>query len=226
MSPLKGSGKSAAVYDEVLTGNIARLGAAHKRAQIAEFGRVTEPAGRVCLAPAGDNVIQVLAGFFRRRELGLAQAVGIERSRQNIVDGDVVNHRRARQAGDKSGQPGARAIGQAQDIDGRLDGNRGDIDDAAELAFHHAVDRRLDQENGAEHVGVERGDPVVAVPIPEITGRWPTGIVDENIGRAAFFENGGAALFGGDIGDHRSNFGAGGREFPPPWPQAYRRNDR
>ena len=79
-------------------------------------------------------------------------------------------------------RPRARAVGQAEDVDRRLHRRRRDVDDAAELARDHAVDRRLDELDRRQHVGVERADPRVAVPVAEIAGRRAAGVVDQDVG--------------------------------------------
>ena len=137
---------------------------------------------------------------------GAAQPVGVERSRQQAVDGDVVDHGLARDAGDKAGEAGAGAVGQSQHLDRRLHRGRGDVDDAAEFARHHAVHRRLDQFDRGQHVGVDRLDPVVAGPVAEIAGRRAAGIVDQDIRIGTGLQRGLAA---GRRGDVAGDFGHG-----------------
>jgi len=59
-----------------------------------------------------------------------------------------------------------------------FDGARGDVDDAAEFALAHAVNRRLDQHDGRQHVGVDRLLPVFDRPFAEIAVRRPAAVVD------------------------------------------------
>jgi hypothetical protein len=96
---------------------------------------------------------------------------------------------------DQIGQAGARAVGQGEHCDWHFHRVRRDIDNAAESARDHAVQRRLDQRDRRKHVAVERLDPVVALELSEISGRRPTGIVDENVGGGANGNNGIAASF-------------------------------
>src|SRR4030095_7125891 len=117
--------------------------------------------------------------------------VGVERSRQQVVDRDVVARDAAREAGDKTGEAGTRTIGHDEKLYRRLHGPRGDVDDAAELARDHAVDRRLDELDRRQHVRVERADPRGAIPIAEITRRRAARIVDEDVG----LPTGGKRLF-------------------------------
>ena len=138
-----------------------------------------------------------------------AQPVGLERARQQPVDGDVVDHGLARQAGDEAGEAGARAVGQAQHLDRRLHRGRGDVDDAAEFARHHAVDRRLDQLDRRQHVGVDRLDPVVAGPVAEIAGRRAAGIVDQDVRIGTGLQRRLAARRRGDVADDLGHGDAG-----------------
>ena len=127
-------------------------------------------------------------------------------TRQQAVDGDVVDHGLARKAGNEAGEAGAGAVGQAQYLDRRLHRGRGDVDDAAELARHHAVDRGLDQLDRGQHVGVDRLDPVVAGPVAEIAGRRAAGIVDQDVRIGTGFQHG---LAPGRRGDVAGDFGHG-----------------
>ncbi len=61
----------------------------------------------------------------------------------------------AREPRDEAGQAAARAVGKPQDVDRRLHRGGRDVDDAAELARDHAVDRGLDQLDRRQHVGVD-----------------------------------------------------------------------
>ena len=96
-------------------------------------------------------------------------------------------------------RPAARAVGQAEDVDRRLHRARRDVDDAPEAALDHRIDRRLDELDRRQHVGVERADPGVAVPVAEIAGRRPAGVVDQDVGLRARGERRGAALRRGDV---------------------------
>ena len=111
--------------------------------------------------------------------------------------------------GDEAGEAGARAVGEAQNLDRRLHRGGGDVDDAAEFARHHAVDRRLDQFDRGQHVGVDRLDPVVAGPVAEIAGRRAAGIVDQDVRIGAGLQHGFAARRGGDVADDIGDGDAG-----------------
>ncbi len=57
----------------------------------------------------------------------------------------------------------------------------------------HAVDHRLDQEDRRQHVGVQRADPVVALPVAEVAGGRAAGIVDQDVRVGARRQGGVAA---------------------------------
>src|SRR6185312_804612 len=90
--------ESAAVEQDVLPGDEAGLGAAQKGAGEAEFLGITEAAGRIEFGAISQNLLgrdaALLGLALRRRE----QTIGLERSGQQAVDGDVVDHGLARQA--------------------------------------------------------------------------------------------------------------------------------
>ena len=115
---------------------------------------------------------------------------------------------RARPAGEAD-QAGAGAVRQAE-LDLRdFHAARDDIDDAAEAARHHAVDREPHHLDRAEHHVVERCDPVVARPVVEIAGQRPLGVVHQDIGLRTGADRGGAAGGRGQIGGDGVNFDAG-----------------
>ena len=166
---------------------------------------VAEAAGGIELGPFREHRVHGGATLFRFR-LGdrATQAVGVERTRQQGVDGDIVDHGFARNTGDKASEAGSRAIGQPQHLDWRLYRGGGDVDDAAEFSRHHAIDGRLDQFDRGEHVGIDRLDPVVAGPVAEIAGWRAAGIVDQDIRIGTGLERSLAARRRGDVaGDFR-----------------------
>ena len=115
----------------------------------------------------------------------------------------------AREPGDEAGEPGARAVGQAEDVDRRLHRGRRDVDDAAEPARDHAVDGRLDELDRRQHVGVERADPRRAVPVAEVAGRRSAGVVDQDVGLGTRGERRGAALRRRDVARDPAHRAAG-----------------
>jgi hypothetical protein len=198
-----------AVEKQVLGRDEAGLHAAQEGAGVAEFVRRPEAAGGVGGAAAREHLGGVQALVLRPLPGGLAQAVGLEGAGQQVVDGDVVAHVLPRDAGDEAGQAGARAVGQAQDVDRRLHGRRGDVDDAAEAPRGHAVERGADHLDGREHVGVERGEPGVAVPVTEMPGLGAAGVVHQDVEPRVGGERGRAALGRRDVGRHRMHLNAG-----------------
>src|SRR5690348_4830194 len=108
--PLECAGVDAAVDEEILPGDVARLGAAQIGAQIAELLGSAE-------AARGYRFLQIAPDFLHgpafllRIELGVAlQPVGPEPAGEEIVDGDVGGDRLACEAGDKAGQAAPRAV--------------------------------------------------------------------------------------------------------------------
>lgn len=100
----------------------------------------------------------------------------------------------------------ARAVGQAQDVDRRLYRAGGDVDDAAEAPRAHRIDRGADQFDRGQHVGVERTQPVRALPLTEIARRRPAGVVDQDIDLRAGGQRSGTPFAGGDVGDDAAHF--------------------
>src|SRR5437773_1228434 len=198
------AGILAAVHQQILAGDVAGVHAAQEGAGRAELLRRAEAAGRIELGARLVFLLVALAALGGARFVGAAQPVGVERAGQQAVDGDAVAHGDAGDAGHEAGQPAARTVAQAQDVDRRLHRARGDVHDAPEAALHHAVDRRFDELDGRQHVGVDRLDPVVAGPLAEVAGRRAAGVVDANVGLRTGGEHLLAAGVGRDVdGDSR-----------------------
>src|SRR5882672_2348734 len=127
---LERAGVDAAVDEEILPGDVARLRAAQVGAQVAELlGRAE--------AARGNRLLEVpldlfhAQAFFLRVELRIAlQAVGPESAREDVVDGDVGGHGLACQSRDEAGEAAARAVGERELGDRRLYRARCDVDDA------------------------------------------------------------------------------------------------
>src|SRR4051794_1982893 len=100
----------AAVEQEVLARDVAGLRAAKVGAGIAEFLDRAEAAGRVGLGANLSELVRRLSRLLRVELEVAAQPVGLERAGQEIVDGHVLAHGLAREAGDEPGQAGARAV--------------------------------------------------------------------------------------------------------------------
>src|SRR3954467_15190751 len=99
--------KGATVEEKILAGDEARLRAAQIGAGGAELLDGAEALGRVGL---GARLAQLLAALAARRGIEIevgAQPVGLERARQQAVDGHVMAYGLAREAGDEAGEPGA-----------------------------------------------------------------------------------------------------------------------
>src|SRR5579872_1793130 len=111
LSILQRARKGAAVEQDVLSGDEARLGAAQEGAGEPELLGLAEAPRRIELGPFGQHLIHGDTTAFGFR-LGhrAAQPVGVERSRQQPIDGDVVDHGLARDPRDKAGEAGSRAV--------------------------------------------------------------------------------------------------------------------
>ena len=192
----------------------AAAGGAEEDAGVAELGGVAVAAGGGGFRAFGEHVVDGFAGFCGGCGGVGSEAVGEEGAGEQVVDGDVVAGDLAGEAADEAGEAGAGAVAHAEGGDWGLHGAGCDVDDAAEAAGGHAVDDGFDEEDGGQHVGVQRADPVVAVPVAEVSGGGAAGVVDEDVGVWAGGEGGGAACFGGDVaGDGGDGDAGGGADF-------------
>ena len=184
--------------------------ALHRKAQASpnSAGSPTRPVGfdwpRLARISSNGDVLPPRLVFDAR-----TQPVGQKRAGQQTVDRHVVFGDLPRDAGAERGEAGAGAVAHAEIGDRRLHRARGDVDDAAEFARAHAVDRRLDQHDRRQHVGVERLLPVLDRPFAEIAMRRAAAIIDEDVGVGASGERRGAAGFGRDVAGNRRHLGAG-----------------
>src|SRR6266705_246280 len=127
---LEGTGIDAAVDQEILAGDVARLDAAQVRAQLAALLGRAEAARRNRFLEFPPHLFHGLA-LFLRGDLGVAlQPVGPETHREQVVDRDVVRGGRAREARDEAGEAAPSAVRERERRDRRLDRARGDVDDA------------------------------------------------------------------------------------------------
>src|SRR6267142_352371 len=141
---LESAGVDAAVDEEILPGDVAGLGAAQIRAQIAEFLGRPEAARRDRLLQIPLDVLDAPA-LLLRVELGVAlQPVGPEPPGEDIVDGDVRGDRLlpllARELAEVPGRRAAR-VGD-QDVGLRAGGERRDASLLAGDVSRHRDDGR------------------------------------------------------------------------------------
>src|SRR5690606_18799384 len=108
------AGVEAAVDQEVLAGDVARLGAADEGAQLAKLLGRAEPPGRNLRERFGLDLRDRTARSLRRERHAGAQPIGVEASGQDVVDRDVVLDRLAGDPGDEPGQAGAGAVRQPE----------------------------------------------------------------------------------------------------------------
>src|SRR5258706_5862492 len=207
---LERAGVVAAIDQKILAGEVARLCAAKISAVVAEFLGGAETAGGTAFLARALELLGRLALLLGVELEVRAQAIGPHRARQQVVDGHVVAHGFPRQAGDEAGEAAARAVGQAELGDRRLDGARGDVHDAPELALDHAVEHRLDELDRRQHVGIDRLQPSGAVPFAEVPRRRAARVVHQDVGRGAGFQRLLSALVRGDVAGQRRHFHAEG----------------
>src|SRR5260221_304648 len=87
------------IDEEILTGDVAGLLAAKVGAGVAELVGVAEAARRNRFHARGVHFLNWLALCLCGGDDGALQPVGVERTRQQVVDGDVVRHGLAGNAG-------------------------------------------------------------------------------------------------------------------------------
>src|SRR5688572_26252942 len=111
---LQGAGVSTAIQDNVLAGEVTGLGAAHEGAELAEFLGRAKTAGGILQPPLLSDGLNALAAYLGRSREGRAQPVRFERSRQQVVDRDIVTGDLPRDAGDEAREAGPRAVRKAK----------------------------------------------------------------------------------------------------------------
>src|SRR5271169_6920883 len=193
----------ASIDQEVLTCNKTRLGAAKIGTRVPEFGRNADSARGI----AGTGLRQLffvrLAEFLCLETNVVEQPIRFEVAGQETVDRDIVPDSLSREACYESGEAGAGTIRKAERGYRRLNGTRGDVDDAAPFPRDHAVDRRFDEKDGCYHVVVEGLEPRVLVPFAKIARRRAARIVHQDVGCRTCYECRGTPFVGGDVaGDH------------------------
>src|SRR6266849_665089 len=207
---LEGTGVDAAVDQEVLAGDVARLDAAQIGAELAELLGRAEAAGRNRLLPLALDLLGRLA-LLLRGKLGVAdEPVGPEAPGKDIVDRDVVRDRFAGEARDEAGEAAARAVRERELRDRRLHRARGDVDDAPEALRDHPVHRGLDQLDRRQHVRADGFQPLLARELAEVPRRRAARVGDEDVRLRAGGERRDAALFAGDVRRHGDYGRAGG----------------
>ena len=82
---------SAAVNQDVLTGNETRMLAAQESTGLAKLIGVTKTLGRCHFFAGFSQSFNALTGFGSRTCQGGFQSVGVKRPRQEVVDGDVIS---------------------------------------------------------------------------------------------------------------------------------------
>src|SRR2546423_14489583 len=111
---LEGAGIRATVEQQVLPGDEARLRAAKVGAGVAELRRVALPAGGNVAQPLAERLLLAQAHLLRERGDGGPIPDRPEEAREQVIDGHVVLHRLAPEAGDEPGAAGAGTVGKTQ----------------------------------------------------------------------------------------------------------------
>src|SRR6202165_230749 len=88
--------EGAAIEQDVLSGDEPGLGAAKECAGEAKFLRVAEAPGGIELGAFRQNLFHEQPSLVRVSLRGAAQAIGVERARQQAVDGHIGDHGLAR----------------------------------------------------------------------------------------------------------------------------------
>jgi hypothetical protein len=174
--------EDAAVEKDVLAGDEAGVLRAHERGGGAEFVGLTEAAGRYASLARFHGLLDGNTLKFGGLLGRTAQAIRLEGAGQNVVDRNIMPNGLPGDHGNAAGETGAGAVRQLERGDGRLHRLAGDVEDAAELAIHHAVDRRLDQRDGRDHVPLDSLAPIVEREVLEVARGWATRVVDEDVG--------------------------------------------
>src|SRR3984957_18323226 len=130
---LQSARKGAAVNQEILTGDIAGLRRAKKRAGRAEFIGIADPPGRNRGHPLGERSFGADAPLLHGGlDIGL-KAISREHAGQEEIDRHVGAGDAAGDAGEERGQAGTCAGGKIEAGDRRPYRTRSDVDDPAEL---------------------------------------------------------------------------------------------
>src|ERR1700722_8141598 len=112
-----------------------------KRAKGAELGRIAVALGRACFGAVAEKLLEGLVGAFEHAADVAVLGVAVEYARQEIVDGDVARRGLPGEAAGKADQAGTGAVRQSKLGLWHFHATRHDVDDAAEAARGHAVDR-------------------------------------------------------------------------------------
>ena len=164
-------------------------------------------AGIVC-APRRHHLFDGLAALLRRADRGAAHAVGVEHAGQQVVDGHVGRH----QLAGCRASPATKPVSPLRAPLDRPSISIGAFTEPEVMLTTRPkprsamrVDGGLDQLDRREHVGVDRLDPVVAVPVAEVARRRAAGVVDQDVDLRARGQRGFAAGRGGDVAGDRAH---------------------
>ena len=183
---------------------------AEKRASRAELVGLADALGRHRAKDAFGERFMVADALFLGVRFNVGpQPVGVERSGQHEIDGDVRGGDGTRHAGEKRGQSRPCARRQIEPHERHFHGSGCDVDDAAEFLGDHRIDRLLDQLYGHDHVGDDAVDHLLPVELAEIAKRRPGIVVDQNVRLRTGGEQSLLAFGRGNVADDRDDLGAG-----------------
>src|SRR5690606_6113250 len=181
VQPLKCAHIGTAVHRYVLAGQVAGMDGTEESADLPELLGRAEPFRRyVGRQPLLARRL-LLGSFDTARLLRSAQAVGVDLPRQEVVDGNVPFHHRPGDPRKERGQTGPRAGRKVESRQRHVDGKRRNVDDASEAPCGHAVNDRLYQFDGRDHIVDQALEDLFAVEFAEIAEGRPPVIVDEYI---------------------------------------------
>src|SRR5262245_32101445 len=207
---LERAGIAAAVDQQVLSGNVARMRRAEKGEIGAELFRPPIAPGRTGGGALLPDLIERLAKAIEHALDVALLRVAVEDAGQDVVDRDIAMDGLPGEACHEADKACARAVRQAKLELRDLHAARRDIDDAAKAARHHAVDGQAHHLDRREHHRIERLDPGLARPAAEIAGRGTVRVIEQNVGLRAGGERRRTSRLRGDVGRCRRHAHAGG----------------
>ena len=188
---------------------IAGLCRAEESAGIAELGRLAETLGRDRRSPGRDRLLLGDPALLRGRLEIAVQPLRPKWSRQEKVDRHVRSRDRARDTAKERRQAGSGARRQVKTHQRHFDRSRRDVDDAAELATHHRINRLLNELYRHDHVGGQACGDLFAGQFTEIAGGRSGIVVDEDVRFRRGSKQRQLSFRGPDIGDNRRHLRTG-----------------
>ena len=174
-------------------------------ARLTEFLGIAKPLCRDFRTIRRSDGLLGGAGTLRTADDPAAQPLGVEGSRQQIVDRHAASRHATSDSRDESRKTGACTARQVETLKRHLDAERSDVDDATKAPLRHSIQHFLDQLDRGQHIGCHAGEHRFAVQFPKVAKGRPTVVVDQDIGRRAGGEQCTLALRRTDIGGNRNH---------------------